>query len=108
MKVGASTELFEPDEFPIAELPREEERVAQASVASRHRPRNTPFGVDLVAPIVESIDLLNAPGQGSPLLLKHDDDFVVPSPGARLNGRGRIDVLGSGSVTARMPSTSML
>jgi hypothetical protein len=26
--------------------------------------------------------------------LKHDDDFFVPSPGARLNGRGRIDVLG--------------
>ena len=45
-------------------------------------------------PIVESIDLLKGTGDALPLLSNHGDDFVVPSPGARLNGRGGIDVLG--------------
>ena len=92
-KVGASTELFEADEFSIAELPRDEERVADPGVAARHRPRNTPHGDDLVASVIKTVDLLKRTGQDLPLLSHYGDDFVVPSPRARLNGRGGIDVL---------------
>ena len=43
---------------------------------------------------MESIDLLKGTGKALPLLSHHGDNLVVPSPGARLNGRGGIDVLG--------------
>ena len=68
----------------------EEQPVAEPIVTSRHRPRKTPFGDDLVAPVVESIDLLKGAGDALPLLSHYDDDCVVPSPSARLNGSGRI------------------
>jgi hypothetical protein len=93
-KFGPSTELSEPDEFPVAELPRYEEPVANPGVTSRHRPRKTPLGDDLVAAVVESVDLLKGARDALPLFSHYDDDCVVPSPSARLNGSGGIDVLG--------------
>ena len=93
LKIGASAELFEPDEFSIAELPRQEEGVADPIVTAWHRPRNTTLSDDLVAPVVDSVDLLIRVGKDLPLLLHYGGDFVVPSPSAGLNGGGSIYVL---------------
>ena len=62
-------------------------------VTSRHHPRKTAFGDDLVPSVVESIDLLKGAGNALPLLSQYVDHCVVPSPSARLNGSGGIDVL---------------
>ncbi len=96
VKFGASTKHFDPRDPPIADLPRKENRVSQASVTSRHQARNTPHADDLVATIVKAIYLLMGTRQALPLRSSHGGKFVVTSPGARLNGCGGIDVLDLG------------
>src|SRR5688500_18419944 len=83
-EIGAIPELFEPDDFAFAELPRHEDRVADPGVAPWHRPRKTALADDLVAPVVQSENLVKGAGHALPLLSQHVDEFGVPSPGARL------------------------
>ena len=93
LKFGASTEHFKPGDPSIADLPRKENWVADASVTSRHQARNTPHADDLLATIVKSIDLLTGTRQALPLRSNHTDKPVVTSPRARLNRCGGVDVL---------------
>jgi hypothetical protein len=93
VKLGASTEHFKPGDPSIADLPRKENWVADASVTSRHQARNTPHADDLVATIVKLFDLLTGTRQALPLRSSHSGKPVVTSPRARLNRCGGIDVL---------------
>jgi hypothetical protein len=92
-KLRASGEHFNPGDLAIADPPRKEDRVADASVAPRHQAGDAPHADYLVAAIVKAIDLLAPPRQALPLGSNHGDKSFMTSPRARLNGRGGIDVL---------------
>jgi hypothetical protein len=93
---SAEAERLDPDDLPIADLPRTEEAIVDPSIAFRHPTRKTTQRDDLVAAVEEAVDLETGVEQNVPLRPPDSGNFGDTAPRSRLDRRRGVDELDSG------------
>jgi hypothetical protein len=90
---GDAKAHLHPRQLAIAKFPQTGEAIANPNIASGHWTREMPQSNDLLAAVIELVDLQSPIAQPLPLLSQHSGERVDATPSARLNRGGGVDEL---------------